>query len=135
PRLTPPGSGGGQGKSRASTPQTRPPSLWAEAHTTQCTRMISEAVSPAVDLRSGPIELVARCKIDGTRLDQYLVSLFPDYSRSVVQRVIVGGGVTVNGAIAKASHRIRHGDAISIRLPAPTHPLPVAEDIPLETLV
>jgi 23S rRNA pseudouridine1911/1915/1917 synthase len=93
-----------------------------------------EVAAPAVRLGPAPIELTARCKIEGTRLDQYLVSLFPDYSRSVVQKVIAGGGVTINGAVAKASHKIRHGDAITIRLPEPSHPAPVAEDIPLETL-
>jgi 23S rRNA pseudouridine1911/1915/1917 synthase len=92
------------------------------------------AATPEVRLSSVPIELVARCKVDGTRLDQYLVGLFPDYSRSVVQKVIAGGGVTVNSVVAKASHKIRHGDGICIRLPEPNHPAPVAEDIPLDTL-
>jgi 23S rRNA pseudouridine1911/1915/1917 synthase len=80
------------------------------------------------------VEVVAKCRVDGTRLDQYLVSVFPDYSRSVVQRVIEAAGVTVNGHPAKASYRVRHGDRIHIVPPEPTHPQPVAEDIPLEVL-
>jgi 23S rRNA pseudouridine1911/1915/1917 synthase len=80
------------------------------------------------------VELVAKIRIDGLRLDQYLVSIFPDYSRSVIQRVIEGGGVSVNGKPVKASHKIRHGDHIRVIPPEPTHPLPVPENIPIEIL-
>jgi len=79
------------------------------------------------------VELVAKCR-DALRLDQYLVSLFADFSRSVVQRVIDAGGVQVNGKTAKASYRVRHGDRIRIEKPEPTHPTPIAEDIPLDIL-
>jgi 23S rRNA pseudouridine1911/1915/1917 synthase len=80
------------------------------------------------------VELVARCRLDGTRLDQYLAGLFPDLSRSVVQRVIEAAGVSVNGKTAKASYRVRHGDQIRVTPPEPTHPTPIPEDIPLDIL-
>jgi 23S rRNA pseudouridine1911/1915/1917 synthase len=80
------------------------------------------------------IDWTARLKVDGIRLDQYLVSLFPDYSRSVFQKVIEAEAVMVNGRSAKASYKVRHGDHIRIWLPEPTHDLPVPEDIPLEVL-
>jgi 23S rRNA pseudouridine1911/1915/1917 synthase len=80
------------------------------------------------------VELTAKIRLDGLRLDQYLVSQFPDYSRSVVQRVIESGGVQVNGKPAKASYKVRHGDQIRVRPPEPTHPTPVPEDIPLHVL-
>jgi 23S rRNA pseudouridine1911/1915/1917 synthase len=79
------------------------------------------------------VELVAKCR-DNLRLDQYLVGMFSDYSRSVVQRVIDAGGVQVNGKLAKASYRVRHGDRVRIEKPEPPHPLPIAEDIPLDIL-
>jgi 23S rRNA pseudouridine1911/1915/1917 synthase len=79
------------------------------------------------------VELTANCR-DNPRLDQHLTALFADFSRSVVQRVIDAGGVQVNGKPAKASYRVRHGDRIRIEKPEPTHPTPVAEDIPLEIL-
>jgi 23S rRNA pseudouridine1911/1915/1917 synthase len=72
--------------------------------------------------------------MDDLRLDQYLASSFPDYSRSVVRRVIDAGGVTVNGKPAKASYKVRHGDKIQIIPPEPTHPQPAAKDIPLQVL-
>jgi len=81
-----------------------------------------------------PLDLVARHKGDGLRLDQYLVSVFPGYSRSVFQKAIDAGAVTVNGTSAKPSYRVRFGDRIRIQLPEPTHDLPVPEDIPLEIL-
>src|SRR3954454_18189587 len=80
------------------------------------------------------VEIVARLRLDGVRLDQFLVSQFSDFSRSVVQRVIEAGGVEVNSKPGKASYRVRHGDHIRIRPPDPTHPLPFAEQIPLEVL-
>jgi 23S rRNA pseudouridine1911/1915/1917 synthase len=80
------------------------------------------------------VELTAKCRTDGTRLDQFLAAAFTDLSRSVVQRVIDEGGVTVNGKPAKASYKVRHGDNIRIVPPPPSHPTPVPEDIPLEVL-
>jgi 23S rRNA pseudouridine1911/1915/1917 synthase len=80
------------------------------------------------------IELVARHKVEGTRLDAYLASLFADYSRSLIQEAIKAGQVQVNGKIAKASYRVRLDDHIRLELPVPTHDLPEAEDIPLEVL-
>jgi 23S rRNA pseudouridine1911/1915/1917 synthase len=80
------------------------------------------------------VELTARHKVEGMRLDQYLVGMFPDYSRSVVRKVIDGGGVLVNERPGKASYRVRNGDHIKLLLPPPTHELPVPEDIPLNIL-
>jgi 23S rRNA pseudouridine1911/1915/1917 synthase len=91
-------------------------------------------IAPAASGEDRTVEMVARCRLDDQRLDQYLVAAFPDYSRSVVRRVIDAGGVTVNGKPAKASYRVRHGDRIRIVPPEPTHPQPVAEDIPLDVL-
>ena len=85
-------------------------------------------------LSAKALDLTVKCKVEGTRLDQYLVGLFPDYSRSVVQRVIEAGAVTVNDAPTKASYKVRNGDRIRIWLPAPTHDAPQPEDIPLEIL-
>src|SRR5437763_1971549 len=56
------------------------------------------------------VEITAKLRVDGVRLDQFLVSQFSDFSRSVVQRVIEANGVEVNGKPAKASYRVRHGD-------------------------
>jgi 23S rRNA pseudouridine1911/1915/1917 synthase len=88
---------------------------------------------PTSPLTDRIVEVTANCR-DNPRLDHYLVSMFSDYSRSVVQRVIDAGGVLVNGKPSKASYRVRSGDLIRIEKPQPTHPMPVAEDIALNIL-
>ena len=92
------------------------------------------AISGTVLAGRAAVEFVAKIRVDSLRLDHYLVSVFPDYSRSVVQRIIENGGVTLNGRIAKASSKVRHDDRIRVIPPEPTHPLPVAENIPIEIL-
>jgi 23S rRNA pseudouridine1911/1915/1917 synthase len=81
-----------------------------------------------------PIELVAKRKVEGLRLDQYLVSIFSDLSRSAVQKLIEAGGVQVNDQPAKASYKVRYDDRIRVQPPEPTHELPVPEDIPLDII-
>src|SRR5438132_11346055 len=80
------------------------------------------------------VDLTVRRKVEGTRLDQYLVLMFSDLSRSAIQRIIDAGGVQVNGRPGKASYKIRYGDQIRVWPPPPTHDLPVPEDIPLDIL-
>lgn len=89
---------------------------------------------PIADVRRGPVEIDARIKQEGVRLDQYLASNFSDFSRSVIQDAIKAGTVLVNGKPTKASYKIRSGDRVRIELPEPTHALPIAEDIPLDIL-
>src|SRR5260370_21023397 len=80
------------------------------------------------------LELTAKNKGEGLRLDQYLAALSPDRSHSGIQRVSQAEGLQVNRKPGQASHRIRYRDQVRICLPAPTHDLPVPEDIPLEFL-
>jgi len=89
-------------------------------------------VSSATPIK--PIDLSAKRKVEGQRLDQYLVSMFPDLSRSMIQKVIDAGGVIVNGVPGKASYKVRHGDHIRIWPPEPARDLPAPENIPLEVL-
>src|SRR5260370_16969755 len=80
------------------------------------------------------IELIARQKVEGSRLEAYLASMYTDYSRSLIQEAIKAGQVQVNGKPAKASYRVRFDDHIRLELPSRTHDLPEAEDIPLSIL-
>lgn len=70
----------------------------------------------------------------GERLDRYLVQELGEYSRSVVQKLIAEGLVTVNGAIPKASYRIEAGDTIQAVLPAPEGSTPLPEPIALDII-
>jgi 23S rRNA pseudouridine1911/1915/1917 synthase len=85
-------------------------------------------------MASEPRELIARIKVEGARLDQFLAAQFPDFSRSLIRKAIDAGSVTVNGHVAKASYKVRNNDQILLQLPESTHEAPVAEDIPLEIL-
>ncbi|MCC6627031.1 MAG: RluA family pseudouridine synthase [Chloroflexi bacterium] len=68
----------------------------------------------------------------GGRLDQAVVAALGDLTRAHVQRLIERGLVTVNGASAKAGHKLRAGDQVAVRVPPPVpttlrpQPLPLA---------
>ncbi len=80
------------------------------------------------------LDVTVQHKCIGTRLDLYLAGMFSDFSRSLIQKVIEAGHVTVNETAAKPSYKVRAHDRIHIQLPEATHDLPVPEDIPLDIL-
>lgn len=67
----------------------------------------------------------------GERLDIFLSKQCPDLSRSRLQHLITDGCVTLDGAIAKPSSRLREGQLIGLTVPdaAQSHMEP--QDIPL----
>jgi 23S rRNA pseudouridine1911/1915/1917 synthase len=65
-------------------------------------------------------------------LDKYLAGRLPDLSRSVVQRLIVSGQVTVNGELSRASYQVRSGDLVTCTVPDLEPAAPVPESIPLD---
>jgi len=68
----------------------------------------------------------------GMRLDVYVSGLVPEMTRSRVQKLIIEGGVTVNGIPSKSNYKVREGDTVSVKVPRP-EPLEVtAEQIPLD---
>jgi 23S rRNA pseudouridine1911/1915/1917 synthase len=72
---------------------------------------------------------------DGTvRLDQYLVSLLPDFSRSRIQALIKSGDITVNGVATKAKTPVERGWTIEVKVPEPEATEAQPQDIPLEIL-
>lgn len=69
------------------------------------------------------------------RLDKYLVSCLPEFSRARIQGLILEGFVSVNGVPAKkAGQLIEDGDDIEVRVPPPVPSGLVAEDIPLDII-
>lgn len=83
---------------------------------------------------NAPISLAVEDRAHGWRLDHYLVRLYPNYSRSLFQKSIAQGAVTVNGLKAKSSHRLRVNDILSVRLPdLPDSGIP-GENIPLSVI-
>lgn len=68
------------------------------------------------------------------RIDKYLKHRFPDFSRTMIQRLIQEEAVTVNGCKTKSSYNLNPGDCVDLLLP----PLPSneieGEDIPLDII-
>ena len=68
----------------------------------------------------------------GQRIDKYIADEIPELSRSVVQRLIKQGRVTVGGEATKSSYRVEAGDEIVVRIPPPESLEVRPESIPLD---
>jgi 23S rRNA pseudouridine1911/1915/1917 synthase len=65
------------------------------------------------------------------RVDRYIAQEAPDLSRSLVQKLLDEGRITVAGEVPKASYRVQAGDEIIVRVPPPEPTEVLAEAIPL----
>lgn len=70
-------------------------------------------------------------ELEGLRLDQALAKLFPDYSRSKLQKWIVEKYVTVNGLSAEVRYKTQVGDKITISAPTEAEVSWQAHDVEL----
>jgi len=70
----------------------------------------------------------------GQRLDAWLARMLPDLSRARLQALIAEGAVSVDGASARASSRVREGQRVAITVPDPQAAIPLAEDIALSVV-
>ncbi len=69
------------------------------------------------------------------RLDKFLVSCLPDYSRSRLQGLIKDGFVKINGELAaKGGRTIETGDQVEIRIPPVVPSDLIPENIPLQII-
>jgi 23S rRNA pseudouridine1911/1915/1917 synthase len=68
----------------------------------------------------------------GKRLDVFLADEAEDYTRSHIQKLIEDGFVSVNGAAARASYKVRQADLIRMEVPEPAGLEAKAEKIPLD---
>ncbi len=96
--------------------------------------LIDEWDDEAEDL-SGPghqLEHTVTGEDEGMRLDILVTSLDPGLSRSRVQKLVAGGEVTVNGSAAKSNYKVREGDRVCVKIPAPEQQEVAAENIPLD---
>jgi len=81
-----------------------------------------------------PLEFIAGPDDAGKRLDVFLTEKLPAHSRVQLRRVIVSGGVKVDGLGRKVAYKLDAGERVSVVLP----PMPTAgaqpENIPLDIL-
>lgn len=69
------------------------------------------------------------------RLDKFLVSRLPEFSRTRLQTLIKNGSILVDGVVVhKSSHVIVQGDLVKIHIPPPEPSGLVAEAIPLDII-
>ncbi|MBI2861533.1 MAG: RluA family pseudouridine synthase [Chloroflexi bacterium] len=68
------------------------------------------------------------------RLDRYLAQLFPDLSRSRLQRLIADGRVWLEGKQAKASTRLEPGQHVMVEIPPPEPLTLQPETIPISVV-
>ena len=71
---------------------------------------------------------------EGNRIDKYISSQFPDFSRSYIQKIIKDGKVFVNDKTIKASYKVTEGDNIYLEIPKLSIPDIIPENIPLDIL-
>jgi 23S rRNA pseudouridine1911/1915/1917 synthase len=67
----------------------------------------------------------------GLRVDRYISQEAPDLSRSLVQKLLDEGRVTIAGQVPKASYKVQAGDEIVVCVPPPESTDVLAEAIPL----
>jgi len=78
------------------------------------------------------VTLHVRRRLPGRRLDKYLHGRFPRVSRTMIQRLIKQGVITVNRQPTKASYEPDAGDRVDLVIPPP-EPYDIApEPIPLD---
>src|SRR5690606_25871797 len=92
---------------------------------------LERAMTRERTLSEEPTEFTVKARVEARRIDHYLHSRFPDYSRSVFQKVIDAGAVLVNGQPVKASYKVQLGDVVRVWLPTLDHGPPQAAEIPL----
>jgi 23S rRNA pseudouridine1911/1915/1917 synthase len=80
------------------------------------------------------VTLYIRRRLPGRRLDKYLHSRFPHLSRTMVQRLMKHGAITVNGNPTKASYEPNGGDRVDLVIPPPEPYDLIPEPIPLDVI-
>ena len=83
---------------------------------------------------SESVDVTVEARAHGWRLDHYLSRLFPNHSRSQLQRIIEAGGVLLNGLAPRASRRLRVNDRLQVQLTDCERPGIEPEDVPIDIL-
>jgi len=70
-----------------------------------------------------------------SRLDKFLVTQLPEFSRTRLQTLIENGSILVDGTVAyKSGQMINQGNLIQVHIPPPEPTQLVPEDIPLDII-
>lgn len=77
---------------------------------------------------------VAPDSLSGKRFDQVAAEVFPDYSRARLQQWIRQGALTIDGASAKPTLKVRGGQTLCLDAEAEARSDAAPEDIPLDVI-
>ena len=94
-----------------------------------------EADLDAVELADAPSSLSFKVPLEygGSRLDQALAKLLPEYSRSRLQEWVAQGQVTLNGAAATSKQKVWGGELLNVTPQSNPADQPfIAEDIAID---
>ena len=73
--------------------------------------------------------------LSGMRLDKFLTEIYPEQTRSFLQKLVKSGEIKVNGkSVTKAGFVVERGDQVYASIPAPQAVEIEAENIPLDIL-
>lgn len=73
-----------------------------------------------------------KMEMTGMRLDQAAAELFPDYSRSRLQKWIKSGGLLVDGQVSKPTYKVMGGECLQLEAEAEPLGVVVPQDMPLD---
>jgi 23S rRNA pseudouridine1911/1915/1917 synthase len=80
------------------------------------------------------LKLIVQSSHEGVRLDKYIQSHYPNYSRSFLQKLIQQHLVTVNQKPSKPSYSVTSKDEIEIQIPGPVESDIQPEDIKIDII-
>ena len=78
------------------------------------------------------ISILVDAQYEGERIDKFLTFIFPDSSRSYIQKAVENGGVTVNSSPVSKNYKLKAEDSIEY---TPVEPVKLSvepQDIPLD---
>jgi len=78
------------------------------------------------------VTLRIRRRLPGRRIDKYLHGRFIRMSRTLIQRLIKQGAITVNDKPTKPSYELMPGDVVRVLIPPPEPNEVIPEPIPLD---
>ena len=78
--------------------------------------------------------LIVPEEMEEERCDRFLAEELPEYSRSYLQKLISGGRASVAGKPVKSSRKMKTGEELVVRIPAPEELSVEPEDIPLDII-
>jgi 23S rRNA pseudouridine1911/1915/1917 synthase len=86
------------------------------------------------DVEEKEYEFTLKNRVEGNRIDSYLATRFPDYSRTFIQKLIDCDKITVNDRPIKASYEPKGGDRVTCRVPVVQKEKIPPENIPLDII-